>query len=152
MAARKTPPRKGEPGSGTPGPGRPKGSKNKYDIRRNARLVAMAGLSPLEYLIDVYRNAKLPIELRLDAAKAAAPYVHNRMPLQIGIDLPDDDQIIPPYLPRRTEIFMLESGEAEVLEEAPAVDGDPVVMVPVEVMTHKPNGNGHRNGSRNGKP
>src|SRR3954468_21330722 len=53
----------------------------------NRRTLALRGLaegsppagSPLEFLASVYRNDALPIELRIDAAGKAAPYVHPRL-------------------------------------------------------------------------
>jgi hypothetical protein len=37
------------------------------------------GISPLEYMLGLLRNATLPTEDRFEAAKAAAPYVHARL-------------------------------------------------------------------------
>ena len=37
------------------------------------------GLTPLEFMIAVMRNTEHPMGLRLDMAKAAAPYCHARM-------------------------------------------------------------------------
>ena len=36
-----------------------------------------AGLSPLEFMIAVMNSQHLPMTIRMDAAKAAAPYVRN---------------------------------------------------------------------------
>lgn len=68
------------PGTGgaRPGAGRPKGSTNK----RNALLaeaVAQSGITPLEFMLEVMRNPEKDLDIRLDAAKAAAPYVHARL-------------------------------------------------------------------------
>jgi hypothetical protein len=35
--------------------------------------------TPLEYLVSVYTDEDNPLNVRLDAAKAAAPYVHPRL-------------------------------------------------------------------------
>ena len=60
--------------------GRRRGTPN----RRTLALRALAEGSPqegtaLEFLASVYRNDALPIELRIDAASKAAPYVHPRL-------------------------------------------------------------------------
>lgn len=65
-------------GGARPGAGRPKGGANR--INDEARKKALeAGLSPLEYLLGVMRNPMQDDARRLDAAKAAAPYVHARL-------------------------------------------------------------------------
>ena len=37
------------------------------------------GLTPLDYLLSVMRDEALERDARVDAAKAAAPYVHARL-------------------------------------------------------------------------
>lgn len=41
------------------------------------------GKQPLELLLEVMNNDEMPIEFRIDAAKAAAPYVHRKQPTEI---------------------------------------------------------------------
>jgi hypothetical protein len=41
--------------------------------------VAAGGLSPLEFLLGVMRDPQAAPELRLEAAKSAAPFVHPRL-------------------------------------------------------------------------
>jgi len=64
-------------GGKRPGAGRRKGSRN----RRTRETVAAVkqGLTPLEYLMSVYQDPAVEIEHRIEAAKAAAPYVHPRL-------------------------------------------------------------------------
>ena len=58
--------------------GRPVGSTNRMNME--ARLKASeGGLTPLEYLLSVMRNEALDEAKRVDAAKAAAPYIHARL-------------------------------------------------------------------------
>lgn len=56
-------------------------------------------MTPLEFLITVYRNEKLDFMMRVNAAKAAAPYVHHSLSsvdmaltgqVQLGGVRPDD--------------------------------------------------------------
>lgn len=80
--------------SGNP-KGRPPGTPNLYNRITNEerqRLARMAkGLTPLEFMMSIIRHeddpnpesTPLPIEIRMDAAKAAAPYMHRRMPIAI---------------------------------------------------------------------
>ena len=72
-------------GGKRPGAGRPKGSPNKRTTTRVPRklaqlhrLVATEEL-PLDILMRAARDETKPIELRLAAAKAAAPYFHARV-------------------------------------------------------------------------
>ena len=44
----------------------------------------------VEYLLEVMRDQSLDTRLRVDAAKAAAPYVHQKLSA-ISIDLTDPD-------------------------------------------------------------
>jgi len=48
-----------------------------------ARKRARDGLTPLEYLVSIYRDPNMPTETRIDAAKSALPYVHRRMPMEV---------------------------------------------------------------------
>lgn len=59
------------------GKGRVKGVPNKASKVREA-IIAAAGVTPLEYLLSVMRDSQ-DVALRLEAAKAAAPYVHPRL-------------------------------------------------------------------------
>lgn len=58
--------------------GRRPGSRNKANVQREAEIKA-SGLTPLEYLIQMMRNKGNTPEIRIDAAKAAAPYVHPKL-------------------------------------------------------------------------
>jgi len=40
---------------------------------------ADGGISPLDYMLDVLRDENMETSARMDAAKAAAPYVHARL-------------------------------------------------------------------------
>jgi hypothetical protein len=58
--------------------GRKKGIPNK--VSQRAILAAKAGgIMPLDFLLSVMRNSKVPRPERVDAARAAAPYCHNRL-------------------------------------------------------------------------
>ena len=59
--------------------GRPKGSKTRYSISLQRQMLRSGNLTPLEYLVSVYTNDSNSLRDRLDAAKAAAPYVHPRL-------------------------------------------------------------------------
>lgn len=74
------------------GAGRKPGSPNQR-TSDTARKAAAAGLTPVEFLLRVMRNSKAPMPMRVDAAKAAAPYVHPRLSaILLDLkDLSDDD-------------------------------------------------------------
>lgn len=65
-------------GGARAGAGRPKGVPNKKTTEQ-AAAVAASGITPLEFLLKVMRDSKKTLDLRIDAAKAAAPYVHARL-------------------------------------------------------------------------
>ena len=56
--------------------GRQKGAVDK--IKREAILAAQ-GITPLDYMLGIVRDEQEDKTVRLDAAKAAAPYVHPRL-------------------------------------------------------------------------
>lgn len=58
--------------------GRPAGSRNKATAKREAEIRA-SGLTPLDYMLKTLRNEKADPVLRMEAAKAAAPYVHPKL-------------------------------------------------------------------------
>ena len=65
---------KGTPKTG----GRKAGTRNK----RTAELikaVEAAGITPLDYLLSVLRDEEKPENIRLQAARDAAPYVHQKL-------------------------------------------------------------------------
>ena len=61
--------------------GRQKGVPNKRTafVRQAADLALQSGDTPLDYLLSVMRDGEAPVEQRLEAAKAAAPYVHPKL-------------------------------------------------------------------------
>jgi hypothetical protein len=82
-------------GGARPGAGRPAGSIN----RRNSEVVAAAlaeGVTPLEYMLDIMRDADAEPGRRDWAAEKLAPYLHSR-PAQlertVGIALPDTSTV-----------------------------------------------------------
>lgn len=65
-------------GGRRPGAGRKKGSKDKQTEERE-KAIAKSGLTPLDYMLSVLRNKAADKALRMEAAKAAAPYCHPRL-------------------------------------------------------------------------
>jgi hypothetical protein len=64
-------------GGRRPGAGRPRGSRNRRT--REAIAAAEQGVTPLNYLLQVMWDPKNDTAARLEAAKAAAPYVHPKL-------------------------------------------------------------------------
>lgn len=65
-------------GGARKGAGRPKGSANRLSAEaREAALVS--GVSPLDYMLSRLRDETLDHDIRMDAAKAAAPYIHAKL-------------------------------------------------------------------------
>ena len=65
-------------GSPRPNAGRPKGARNVKTIEQVDRIEA-SGLTPLDFMLSVLRDATQEQAIRLDAANKAAPYVHARL-------------------------------------------------------------------------
>lgn len=65
-------------GGSRPGSGRKPGGANKID--KEAREAALAsGQTPLDFMLEVMRDESEERAKRLDAAKAAAPYLHAKL-------------------------------------------------------------------------
>ena len=86
------------------GAGRKVGSKSKKTIEL-LEAVESTGVTPLQFILSTMRDPNQPIEIRIDAAKSAAPYVHSKMPTAIVTPPPpggpvskDDETIIDRYL------------------------------------------------------
>lgn len=58
--------------------GRPKGSPNKATAAKAAE-VAASGLTPLDFMLSIMRDETKEEDLRFEAAKAAAPFVHPKL-------------------------------------------------------------------------
>lgn len=58
--------------------GRQPGSRNKAPSEQ-AKAVAATGQTPLQYLMEVYRDKSHAVDRRVEAARSAAPYVHPRL-------------------------------------------------------------------------
>ncbi len=61
--------------------GRKRGSKNKTTIAREhaAKEGPNKSLTPLQHMLKIMRDPKQPQEVRMEMAKAAAPYMHSRL-------------------------------------------------------------------------
>ena len=61
--------------------GRKRGTPNKKTVLKNALFCAAAVgpiTSPLDFMLGLMRDPKVPTDLRLDMAVAAAPFVHSK--------------------------------------------------------------------------
>jgi hypothetical protein len=65
-------------GGARQGAGRKKGVATRMNEAARAQ-VAAEGITPLAYLLGLLRDDKQTQEVRTDAAKAAAPYVHAKL-------------------------------------------------------------------------
>lgn len=65
-------------GGARTGAGRKKGSPNKR-TQALQQAVEASGVTPLEFLLSVMRDEGKELGTRLDAAKAAAQYVHAKL-------------------------------------------------------------------------
>ncbi len=65
--------------------GRQRGTRNRR-TQAQVEAVLASGITPLDYLLAVMRDEGMPVESRMDAARAAAPYVHPRLSA-IQVDL-----------------------------------------------------------------
>ncbi len=65
-------------GGRRPGAGRKKGVSNKVTAALRANLMA-EGILPLEFLLGLVRDPTRPLAVRIEAAKAAAPFLHPKL-------------------------------------------------------------------------
>ncbi len=65
-------------GGARSGAGRPQGAVTRK-TREIAEKAVAEGMTPLDFLLVAMRDAGNEFSVRLDAAKAAAPYVHARL-------------------------------------------------------------------------
>jgi Family of unknown function (DUF5681) len=80
--------------SGNP-KGRGAGKRGKiYWLTEQAKkeLAEKHGTTPLDFLLSLVRDERVPLDMRLSAATAAAPYMHRKMP--VAIDGGDPSQPI----------------------------------------------------------
>lgn len=83
------------------GAGRKKGGQNAKTKER-LEAVCKDGLTPLEYMLQVLRDAANDEAVRMDAAKAAAPYIHPKLS---SVEHKGDESA--PLLPERIEIVLV---------------------------------------------
>ena len=72
-------------GGARAGAGRKPGGTNRFNQRLLEKAEA-SGILPVDYMLGVMRDESLDTRLRIDAAKAAAPYVHQKLSA-ISVDL-----------------------------------------------------------------
>jgi hypothetical protein len=65
-------------GGSRTGAGRKPGQTTKLNQEARERALE-SGISPLDYMLGLLRDDKNPSDVRFEAAKAAAPYVHARL-------------------------------------------------------------------------
>ena len=65
-------------GGARPGAGRKPGAATKMNEKAREQ-AAQGGLMPLEYMLRVLRDESQEAAVRMDAAKASAPYVHAKL-------------------------------------------------------------------------
>lgn len=64
-------------GGSRPGAGRPPGAVNRL-VSDAVERAAAEGILPLDFMLTILRDETKPYADRMDAAKAAAPYVHPK--------------------------------------------------------------------------
>lgn len=102
---------------------RPGNRRPKYNIDRDVREMALEGISPLEFLIGVMRDTKKPLQARIDAARAAAPYVHPTMPRVVELKPAKGSHLIPPLLPGRQIVAEMVDEEGNIVGDVAEVEG-----------------------------
>jgi hypothetical protein len=89
---------------------RPKGSKTRYSTTLQRQMLRSDNATPLEYLVSVYTDESNPLNVRLDAAKAAAPYVHPRLS---AVEVSSNTPIRDARLISNEELIAIINGESE---------------------------------------
>lgn len=60
-------------------PGRPAGSRNKISKTQIQVALENGDQMPLDYMLTIMRDESLPMPIRFEAAKAAAPFCHSKL-------------------------------------------------------------------------
>jgi hypothetical protein len=63
--------------------GRLPGTKNQHSLRQAAEAAKKYGILPLDFFLTNLNDPKAKFAVKMDCAKAAAPYVHRKMPIAI---------------------------------------------------------------------
>ncbi len=71
------------------GAGRKPGGINRFS-RDLLEKAVQSGKLPVDYMLEVMRDQSLDTRLRIDAAKASAPYVHQKLSA-VSVDLTTPD-------------------------------------------------------------
>lgn len=85
-------------GGPRPGAGRPKGSLNKRSAELLERAKESGDELPVDFLLRVQRNDKEDMRLRIEAAKAAAPFLHAKLSVKEETQFEDRDFLDPSEL------------------------------------------------------
>lgn len=77
--------------------------------------------TPLEFMMKVMTDFNVSPSLRMEAAKAAAPYVHRKQPMEL--DVSSEHKIIHAYVPSRAEI----EAEYKLIQDTPTLSAQKVI-------------------------
>ena len=102
-----------------PGAGRPPGALNKRTQDTVAQ-IEESGLTPLDYLLSVMRDTGKPDNERIDAAKAAAPFVHARLTVT---------ENVPPFIE-------IPTGPELMQQIKELLTANPELLAEIEAATH----------------
>jgi hypothetical protein len=78
--------------AGSAGQGRPKGARNKRTLAA-LELVGDQGPTPCSFALELMRRIEQPLNVRMEAARIAAPYIHPRPQPQgrvVSFELPEE--------------------------------------------------------------
>jgi hypothetical protein len=79
------------------------------------KMAKRAGLTPLEFLLEIMRDKNQDARSRLDAARAAAPYCHARLS---STELSGPSGAVEVQTTRKLDISNLDDEELDILERA----------------------------------
>jgi hypothetical protein len=123
--------------------GRKKGSKNKRQtaLKETAEIAAraaLAGLTPLEFMLALMRDETRDIVFRAEMAKSAAPYVHQKLVATDNLHRAARMRTDQSIAELRDELLqdMVEAGLVTLLPGPPA----PEPAAPAGVANRKPDG------------
>lgn len=92
----------GQNGGKRSGSGRKKGGVNQLRAEA-ARAVVWEGRTPAEFFQEIMEDVNQPMQLRLDAAKAATPLVHRKQPEAVDVAM-TSPLLISFAVPRMAEV------------------------------------------------
>lgn len=93
--------------------GRPVGAATRRAMEVLDKVLNDGKQTPLEFMLETMRDKKMPMAIRMDAAKSAGTYMHPRFNPLRNMDGDDDNSIVNMQGSRRVVVVITNDPDAE---------------------------------------